>query len=89
MTASAADWRKLWNPVRELLWREWNPLPASAEDEYDTYIMQVIGKIINGASPEEIAVYLGELDEELMGPPNREINFLGLAKRLVVLRELA
>lgn len=88
MSVVSENWKSLVAPVRELLWRDWKPLPAAAEDEYDTYIMQVVGKIMNGASAIDVAAYLDRTDEELMGQANgRPVDHSALAAKLVALRE--
>ena len=62
--------------LREISWALWDPIGLrpvledgndSVADEYDGYLLEVAGRLSNGASPEETAEYLVEIESEHMG----------------------
>ena len=66
---------RLW---RELagLWRDYDPIgimddPKAPRDEYDTYVGQTLRRLIEGASPAEIAAHLEELSARMGLPFDR------------------
>ncbi len=75
--------------VHRILWREWDPIGMydwGPNDEYDGYVWPVIGKIMQGESPEQIASYLGWATDEQMQcplPPGRNLE---IARKLVTLK---
>ena len=77
----------LWAPVRKILWEEWDPIGCGVpEDEYDSYVWPVVGKVHHGASLEEVANYLSEVRTETIGMgPNRDSD-MAIAAKLVSLR---
>jgi hypothetical protein len=57
--------------LREIGWRAWNPIDLerteSAEDEYDSYLLQAAGRLWNGESEAKVADYLAGIEAEHMG----------------------
>ena len=57
--------------LREIGWAEWNPIglnrSESADDEYDSYLLQAAGRLWNGESEEAVASYLGDIEANQMG----------------------
>jgi hypothetical protein len=63
---------------------------SEAQDEYDSYLGPIIGRLRSGESPEELAAYLNIVTEERMGlgdpkkPNPRALGHnLATARRLV------
>jgi hypothetical protein len=57
--------------LREIGWAEWNPISLnrdeSADDEYDSYLLQAAGRLWNGESEEAVASYLADIEANHMG----------------------
>ena len=57
--------------LRDIGWTEWNPISLnrteSAEDEYDSYLLQAAGRLWNGESEEAVASYLADIEANHMG----------------------
>jgi hypothetical protein len=58
--------------LREIGWAKWDPIglcrrDCLPEDEYDSYLLQAAGRLLNGASQEEVANYLVSIEIEYMG----------------------
>ena len=57
--------------LREIGWSEWNPIGLDrekyTEDEYDSYLLQAAGRLRTGASTEEVATYLVDVERDHMG----------------------
>ena len=63
--------------LRDIGWAEWDPIGlqeteggwdgSPAADEYDTYLLQVVGEIVNGHSDQEAAAGLVWAEAENMG----------------------
>lgn len=64
------EFKELQAKVRKVLMKEWDPLAVhdipEAQDEYDSYIPQVISLLLKRASPEEIAAYLSTVEAREM-----------------------
>ena len=78
-------------PVHAVLWREWDPISVGnvgdwPDDEYDAYVWPVIGKVMSGASEEEVADYLDWASNENMGCPLPRERNLEIARKLIALR---
>ena len=58
----------LWDPIglRKISGGEWQEGGACA-DEYDSYLLQVVGKLRSGMSPDDAAAYLEEIETDYMG----------------------
>ena len=55
-------------PLREIGWRDWNPIGAGLPaDEYDTYLLNAAGQIVNDRSDDAVADYLVSVEIEQMG----------------------
>lgn len=58
--------------LREIGWTQWDPIGligsrGCAPDEYDSYLLQAVSRIRNGANDAEVAAYLGHIQSEEMG----------------------
>jgi hypothetical protein len=57
--------------LRDIGWTEWNPIglkrDESAEDEYDSYLLQAAGRLWNSATEEAVASYLADIEANHMG----------------------
>ena len=63
--------------LRDIGWREWDPIGlagidgewanGAAADEYDAYLMVVVGRIRNGEPHDRIVDYLAQIETEHMG----------------------
>lgn len=57
--------------LRDIGWTEWNPIglnrTETAEDEYDSYLLQAAGRLWNGESEEAVASYLADIEANHMG----------------------
>jgi hypothetical protein len=57
--------------LRRILMDEWDPIGvrgvAEAADEYDSYLPELVGRLRDGATDEEIAGYLTWIEEDRMG----------------------
>jgi hypothetical protein len=72
------DWRRWWRfcgerELRELLLREWDPIHVddspTPEDEYDSYLGQIVRRLRDGEGTDAVAAYLSSVREERMGMP--------------------
>ena len=58
--------------LRDIGWSLWDPiglrgLEGQPDDEYDSYLLQAAGRLWNGASEEEVATYLVNIERDYMG----------------------
>ncbi len=54
--------------VRHILKTEWDPIPGSPEDEYDSYVSKICSMVFNeNAGSHQIANYLSEVERVSMG----------------------
>ncbi len=64
-------WRQIRGEIRHLLLTKWEPIGVrhipEAQNEYDSYIFGVYKLLVFGASEQEIADYLYEIETERMG----------------------
>lgn len=73
--------------IEQLLRDEWDPIgmmPHLPNDEYDTYAGQVLSRLGQGASAEEIARYLSDVD--MTGTPDLKRDRQVAEKALVIFR---
>ena len=65
------EWKPLAARVGEVLRDVWDPLEVSgvpeARDEYDSYVLQVTGLLLRGASAGDLAEFPGRLGRDEMG----------------------
>lgn len=65
------DWKPLAARVDEVLNYIWDPLGVrgvpEARGEYDSYVLQVTGLLLRGASAGDLAEFLGRLTRDRMG----------------------
>jgi hypothetical protein len=50
------------NGIGNVLKREWDPIPDSADDEYEAYAHQIASLLRRGASDEELFSYLARTE---------------------------
>jgi hypothetical protein len=58
--------------LREIGWRDWDPIGLDGledrpDDEYDSYLLQAVGRLRHGATDEDVADYLATIEAEYMG----------------------
>jgi hypothetical protein len=65
--------------LREIGWAQWDPIDlkhlsdgewqdgGACADEYDTYLMQVAGRLLTGATASEVIAYLEDIEAGNMG----------------------
>lgn len=60
--------------LREIGWRDWDPigLAGCPRDEYDAYLLQVVGRLRRGEPVTQVVDYLDHIRGVTMGlgPPN-------------------
>jgi hypothetical protein len=65
------SFKRVSRAVNRILLEQWDPLGIRAaegpEDEYLSYVPQLIGRVQRGASDAELADYLGEVESRQMG----------------------
>lgn len=74
--------------VHLILWREWDPIGVydwGSDDEYDGYVWPVIGKVMRGETPEQIADYLDWASNEHMECPQPRSRNVEIARKLAAL----
>ena len=78
-------WLEIQEAVRAILNGAWDPIGVadSVSDEYDGYIADIYSLLQQGASPAELAAYLGTVESERMGlPRSPEDQRLDIAEQL-------
>jgi hypothetical protein len=59
--------------LRNIGWELWDPIglkdvrETGCEDEYDTYLLQVVSRLTQRHTPSEVASYLVKVEGEYMG----------------------
>ena len=73
MTAHKKAFRIARPEIRRVLLEVWDPIGVKdeprAQDEYDSYIGQIYGLLVKGASEQEIIEFLYHVETEQMGLP--------------------
>jgi hypothetical protein len=63
--------RRYHHAIREILLRDWDPIEvgavAQAQDEYDSYIPGIYGRLIHRISEQELFDHLWQIETEHMG----------------------
>ena len=72
----------LWAHIRRVLKTEWEPLPGSPSDEYDSYIAPIVLLLRRSASSDEIADYLEGIFDGVFDEPMSRAQQLHAAKCL-------
>jgi hypothetical protein len=63
--------RRSWAWISEALWREWDPIGCGVpSDEYDAYVPRIIRLLEAGADVDQIAAYLADTRENIVGERN-------------------
>jgi len=61
--------RRLWEPVSQMLWADWDPLRSTPDREkYSQYVRVVVGMLETDVAVERIADFLSELRLYIDGP---------------------
>jgi hypothetical protein len=72
--------------VKRLLYEDWNPLGVYVPaDEYDSYALQLFGRLKRGASAEEAANYLASVQVEWLEEPVTQEHNLAVARKALAL----
>ncbi len=83
-------WRRLQEPVRGILMNEWDPIGVAgipeARGEYDSYALQLCGKLVHSVSEDELVEFLLHVETVKMGLPGDRERAKRVAKSLVKLR---
>jgi len=71
MTSREERARQIQSQIREILWRDWDPIAVReeprAQDEYNGYVGGVYRLLAAGASPRSVAEHLARVEGEQMG----------------------
>jgi hypothetical protein len=63
--------KELFKAIDEILWQDWDPINMKdnegPRDEYESYVPPIFSLKIKGASAEEIALKLYEIESDRMG----------------------
>ena len=80
-------WRHAQELIRSVLNTNWDPVGVADEvaDEYDNYIGAIYSLLYHGASAEDVAAHLCEIETDSMGLTDTD---LSQAQRLEVARQL-
>ena len=72
--------------IRTVLLEDWDPCfvrdTPEAQDEYDSYVLQLYGMLRNGTSEERVAEYLYRVETEQMASKPQRSALLPVARRL-------
>jgi hypothetical protein len=72
--------------IRTVLLEDWDPCfvgdVPEAQDEYDSYALQLYGMLRNGTSEEQLAEYLYRVETDRMGSTVRKEALIPLAQKL-------
>lgn len=72
--------------IRDVLLKDWDPCfvrdTPEAQDEYDSYVLQLYGMLRNGTSEERLAEYLYRVETERMGSTVQKDVLIPVAKKL-------
>lgn len=72
--------------IRAVLFEDWDPCSVrdapEAHDEYDSYVLELYGMLRNGASANQLAEYLCDVQTDMMGLRGRPDALLPVARRL-------
>ena len=71
--AKKAEYRRLYNAVREVLFHEWDPIGVNShatDDEYDSYAPSLCSLLMQGADAVKIAARLDDWSRNAMGLSN-------------------
>jgi hypothetical protein len=72
--------------IRTVLLEDWDPClvrdAPEAQDEYDSYALQLYGMLRNGTSEEKLAEYLYHIETDRMGSTVRKDALIPVAQKL-------
>jgi len=72
MDARARRGREIYDKIGRILYEDWDPLSlrgVAPTDEYDSYVGGVYRLLASGATGEQVAQYLAELERGPLGYP--------------------
>ena len=76
----------VWKQIDEILWNGWDPIgvnaEASARDEYQSYIDDVLEFKINVADKEDVANYLFDIETRRMGLVGNKSHCVAVAEKI-------
>jgi hypothetical protein len=82
MTRLNAEDEAALEQLKCVLHRDWNPIGVVVpSDEYDSYALQLFGRLKRGASADEAAAYLSSVQVESIGVPETHEHNLAIAKK--------
>lgn len=61
---------KLYNKIDEILWNDWDPIGinnCAPRDEYQGYVPEIVKLVESGASLDEIAKHLHNIETNIIG----------------------
>jgi hypothetical protein len=68
---SKAERKELWQAVKEILFREWDPIGINSDpacsDEYDSYVNTIVRHLQTGADEYKMTEHLSNLRRVSMG----------------------
>lgn len=65
--------KRLLKAVREVLFRDWDPIPGSPSDEYDSYAPAVVRLLIADADERRIADHLRNVAGPTLAVPEEQL----------------
>ena len=81
--------KKLYQSIDEILWNDWDPIGVKGfgpRDEYDSYTNNIFSLKIKGASQEEIAKKLYEIETVTIGVPASQSRCMKVAEKIINLK---
>jgi hypothetical protein len=80
-------WHRVFDGVRYLLMRHWNPVGGSVpHNEYDRYALTIAGMLLRNCSASEIAQYLAWAEHQMVAHGVDEVGRTSAVERLVEFR---
>lgn len=70
--------------INDILWSEWNPIGCCPKDEYESYAGQVYMLLRNGATRDDLFIFLENLERELASPGSLEARAVTCTKLLEI-----
>ena len=80
------EYKILFKKIDEILWSDWDPIginDVAPRDEYQSYTPIICGLILEGASEEEVANKLYEIETDSIGVKGSINNCRDVAKKII------
>ena len=81
--------RRYHHAIREILLRDWDPIEvgdvAEAQDEYDSYIPGIYGRLIHRISEQELFDHLWQIETQHMGLFGNRVKTQQVTQKLLLL----